>query len=162
MAAMLGATSASSLCRGVGGEVALASSFAGEKVRVSAGAACAFPGKSVEVVAEALRDGVGASAPWDAQRASLAFTESSFSSLSTELSAVATEIAPTSLFGLTDGLVSDEEYGVDSDEEEIIHVDNESVDDEDELAVANLGIPKAVVEALAKRGIERLFPIQVR
>lgn len=148
MAAMLGATS---VCRGVGGSAALASSFAGEKVRVSAAGASAFPGRSVHVVAEALRDGVGASAPWPAQRASL---------VATELSAVATEFAPTSLFGLTERLES-EEYEED-DEQEILRVDNESVDDEDELAVANLGIPKAVVDALASRGIEKLFPIQVR
>jgi hypothetical protein len=83
------------------------------------------------------------------------------SSLATEISAVATEFASASLFGLTEGLESDEEYGEES-EGEVIHVDNESVDDEDELAVANLGIPAAVVEALANRGIERLFPIQVR
>jgi hypothetical protein len=158
MAAMVGATSTSSLCRGVSGGVALASSFTGDKVRVSAGVASAFPGKSVQIVAEALRDGVGASAPWDAQRAS---TESALSSLATEISAVATEFASASLFGLTEGLESDEEYGEES-EGEVIHVDNESVDDEDELAVANLGIPAAVVEALANRGIERLFPIQVR
>lgn len=160
MAAMLGATSATSLCRGVTGGAALASSFTGDKVRVSAGVACAVPCKSVQIVAEALRDGVGASVPWDAQRAS---TESALSSLSTEISAVVTEFAPTSLFGLTEGLESDEEYEEESEEEdEVILVDNESVDDEDELAVANLGIPTAVVEALAKRGIEKLFPIQVR
>ncbi|KAG0615496.1 hypothetical protein M758_5G046000 [Ceratodon purpureus] len=156
MAAMLGATSVTSLVRGVSSGAALSSSFTGDKVRVSAGVACAVPCKSVQIVAEALRDGVGASAPWDAQRAS---AESALASLSTEISAVATEFAPTSLFGLTEGLESDEEYE-DSEEGEIIRVDNESVDDEDELAVANLGIPLAVVEALAKRGIEKLFPIQ--
>ena len=155
---MLGATSVTSLVRGVSSGAALSSSFTGDKVRVSAGVACAVPCKSVQIVAEALRDGVGASAPWDAQRAS---AESALASLSTEISAVATEFAPTSLFGLTEGLESDEEYE-DSEEGEIIRVDNESVDDEDELAVANLGIPLAVVEALAKRGIEKLFPIQVR
>lgn len=41
-------------------------------------------------------------------------------------------------------------------------MDNESMDDADELAISRLGIPEAVVEALAKRGILQLFPIQVQ
>lgn len=157
MAAMSAAvSSASSLCRTGGAGALLATSFTGEKVHVSAGFVSAFPTQSVQIVAEALRDGVSGSSPWDAQRASLASTESSLSSTSMERSAIATDYASTSIFGLTDGLDTDEF----DDEEEIIRVDNESVDDEDELAVANLGIPQAVVDALAKRGIEKLFPIQ--
>lgn len=35
-------------------------------------------------------------------------------------------------------------------------------DDGDELAVSNLGLPQRLVEALEKRGITELFPIQVR
>lgn len=53
---------------------------------------------------------------------------------------------------------SDEES---SDEEgAVLRMDKVAID-EDELAIASLGVSNAIVEALAKRGITQLFPIQV-
>jgi ATP-dependent RNA helicase DDX21 len=103
--------------------------------------------------------------PWDTQRAGLFSVTGS----ATETSAVATDFVvaqkgrtSSGSFGYSRGTDSEEdedESDVD-DEEEVIRVDNESIDDADQLAIDRLGIPDAVVEALAKRGITQLFPIQ--
>lgn len=147
--------SSSALCRGaaVTEALPLSSSFVGEKVRVTL-ASCAGKGVQVTVAAQR-RDGSGSggfSKPWAVQRSLLASTESN---------AVATEYAPNAILGYPDELLTDAVDYEDFDADEVIRMDNESVDDEDELAVANLGIPDAVVVALAARGISQLFPIQV-
>ncbi|KAL2632790.1 hypothetical protein R1flu_004269 [Riccia fluitans] len=65
------------------------------------------------------------------------------------------------LFGYSAGDEDEEVFeDEDEDEGEVLRVDNESTDDEDELAIANLGLPDDIVDALAKRGITQLFPIQ--
>lgn len=79
----------------------------------------------------------------------------------TNYSGMSSQRAKNGLFGYSRGTESEEEEESDEDEEDVLRVDNESVDDEDQLAIANLGIPEAVVESLAKRGISQLFPIQV-
>ncbi|KAL3694990.1 hypothetical protein R1sor_008641 [Riccia sorocarpa] len=63
------------------------------------------------------------------------------------------------LFGYSAGDEDENDYE-DEDEGEVLRVDNESTDDEDELAIANLGLAQDIVDALAKRGISQLFPIQ--
>jgi ATP-dependent RNA helicase DDX21 len=104
----------------------------------------------------------GDNKPWVAPRARIFPGAES----ATETSAVATDYATvpggrSNLFGFSpsQGRVDSDE---DSDEDgEVLRVDNESIDDEDQLAISNLGIPPGVVESLAKRGITQLFPIQV-
>lgn len=138
-----------------GPSCSLASSFLGDKVRLKSTLAFACAGKGMQIVGAAQRDncaGFQGEKPWDSQKALLSSIDNGFLS-SREVNAVATEYPPTALFGNEDER--------DFEDGEVLHVDNESVDDEDELAVANLGIPLAVVDALAKRGITQLFPIQV-
>lgn len=139
---------------------ALSSSFSGEKVRLKPAVACACAGKSIQTVGAVQRDGSGSQGekPWDTQRALFSSSVES----ATEMSAVATDYPVSKgkggLFGYSQGTDSEEEYEEDG---EMLRVDNQSVDDEVELAIASLGIPEAVVDALAKRGITQLFPIQV-
>ncbi|CAM6007903.1 unnamed protein product [Sphagnum balticum] len=119
---------------------------------------------TMPVVRAVQRDGgvmQGDNKPWVAPRARIFPGAES----ATETSAVATDYATvpggrSNLFGFSpsQGRVDSDE---DSDEDgEVLRVDNESIDDEDQLAISNLGIPPGVVESLAKRGITQLFPIQ--
>ncbi|BBN05938.1 ATP-dependent RNA helicase DDX21 [Marchantia polymorpha subsp. ruderalis] len=64
----------------------------------------------------------------------------------------------SAIFGYSGGDEDEDEF--DDEEGEVLRVDNESTDDEDELAIANLGLPQDIVDSLAKRGIFQLFPIQ--
>ncbi len=161
-----------------GPAVGMASSFLGEKVRMTAVSTVAgvrAAGKMVPtttttattlpVVRAVQRDGgvmQGDNKPWVAPRARIFPGAES----ATETSAVATDYATvpggrSNLFGFSpsQGRVDSDE---DSDEDgEVLRVDNESIDDEDQLGISNLGIPPGVVESLAKRGITQLFPIQV-
>lgn len=59
-----------------------------------------------------------------------------------------------------DDLEDDSEEDDDEDEGDVIHV-NVHEEPKDELRVENLGIKKVLQDGLIKRGIERLFPIQV-
>lgn len=144
------------------------SSFLGERVRVPVAARVAGKKKSLSQVVSAVQREQAGEKPWDTQQRAM-FTSSATDSV-TETSAVATDTnysgmssqrAKNGLFGYSRGTESEEEEESDEDEEDVLRVDNESVDDEDQLAIANLGIPEAVVESLAKRGISQLFPIQV-
>lgn len=167
MAAMVGAPS---LCTaGVVTEKACmgasTSFLTGERVRVQARSVCACLGKGLQVVNAAQWEGKNTQGekPWDTQRASLFSPAGS----ATETSAVATDFVVAQKdrrgsFGYSRGTDSeDEDESEGEDDDEVIRVDNQSVDDADQLAISQLGIPDAVVEALAKRGISQLFPIQV-
>lgn len=171
MAAMAAIVCAPSLCTtgaASGDAVPSTSSFLGERVRVPVAARMAGKKKSLAQVVSAVQREQAGEKPWDTQQRAM-FTSSATESV-TETSAVATDTnysgmssqrAKNGLFGYSRGTESEEEEESDEDEEDVLRVDNESVDDEDQLAIANLGIPEAVVESLAKRGISQLFPIQV-
>ena len=165
MAAIVGAPS---LCTaGVAAEKAVGaatSALAGERVRVQARALCACAGKRVQVTAQAgQREGRSqGEKPWDTQRALFLASESA-----TETSAVATDFVVaekrrSGAFGYSRGTDSEEDESDVDEDVEVIRVENGSVDDGDELAISRLGISEVVVDALAKRGIMRLFPIQVQ
>lgn len=53
----------------------------------------------------------------------------------------------------------DTEYDDESEFE--ASIDDGNDDDDDELSVRRLGLPQRLVETLVKRGITKLFPIQV-
>lgn len=55
---------------------------------------------------------------------------------------------------------SEEDY-TDDEDGEVVRVDSDSSEDDDELAIASLGMASEIVDALLKRGITHLFPIQV-
>jgi ATP-dependent RNA helicase DDX21 len=158
MAAIVGVPS---LCTaGVAAEKAVGAAsgaLAGERVRVKARAGCGCAGKlGLQVAAQ---KGQGEK-PWDTQRALFPASESA-----TETSAVATDFVVAEKgrrgsFGYSRGTESEDEDS-DLDAAEVLRVDNDAVADGDELAISRLGISEAVVEALAKRGISQLFPIQV-
>lgn len=167
MAAIVCAPSMCTTGAASGDAVPSTSSFLGERVRVPVAARVAGKKSLAQVVSAVQREQAGEK-PWDTQQRAM-FTSSATESV-TETSAVASDTnysgmssqrAKNGLFGYSRGTESEEEEESDEDEEDVLRVDNESVDDEDQLAIANLGIPEAVVESLAKRGISQLFPIQV-
>ncbi|XP_024362565.1 DEAD-box ATP-dependent RNA helicase 3B, chloroplastic [Physcomitrium patens] len=164
MATIVGAPS---LCTaGVAVEKSLgaaSSSLAGERVRVRTRAVCVCAGKGLQIVGQAVqRDGRNqGEKPWDTQRALYVANDDR----ATETNAVATDFlvaqkGRAGSFGYSRGTDSEEDESDIDDDAEVIRVDNESMDDGDELAISRLGIPDAVADALAKRGITQLFPIQ--
>lgn len=151
MAALVGAPSLVCVERTLG---LASSSLTGEKVRVNFSLQCAATPLRKGLQVLALKDGKSSHGekPWDTQRAFLGVKESA-----TETNAVATtDFVVGKTFGYT--MESDEEEDEDA---EVLHVDNESMDDGDQLDISRLGIPAAVVAALESRGITQLFPIQV-
>lgn len=54
-----------------------------------------------------------------------------------------------------------DENGSENEEDELVSESDDGVDDGDELAINNLGLPQRLVQSLEKREITRLFPIQV-
>jgi ATP-dependent RNA helicase DDX21 len=62
-------------------------------------------------------------------------------------------------FGYSQGSDSEEEE--EDEEAEVLLVDKNVKDPGSQLDIASLGLPQPVVDALAKRGISQLFPIQV-
>lgn len=167
MAAIVGAPS---LCTaGVAVEKAVvgapSSSLAGERVLVKLPRVVCAGKVGLQVAVQAVqRDGKSQQGekPWDTQRALFLASESA-----TETSAVASDFVVaekgrSGSFGYSRGTESEEDESDVDEDVEVLRVDNESVDDGDELAISRLGIPEAVVEALAKRGIMQLFPIQVQ
>jgi len=151
MAALVGAPSLVGIEKTIGFAT---SSLVGETVRVKFPLQCATPLKGLQVVA--LRDGKSnGEKPWDTQKAFLLAKDSA-----TETSAVATtDFIVGRTFGYA--LESEEEESDVDEDAEVLHVDNESMDDADQLDISRLGIPAAVTAALEKRGITQLFPIQV-
>lgn len=150
MAALVGAPSVVCVEKTLG---LSSSSLIGERVRVNFPLQCAATPLKTGLQVVAIRDGKSSygEKPWDTQRAFLGVKESA-----TETSAVATtDFVMGRTFGYT--TVSDEEEDEDA---EVLHVDNESMDDGDQLDISRLGIPAAVVAALENRGITQLFPIQ--
>lgn len=141
---------------------AAAGALSGERVRVMLPARAVCAGRSLQVVAQAVgKNQSQGEKPWDSQRALFLANESA-----TERSAVASDYVVaqkgrSGSFGYSRGTESEDEESDVEDDGEVLRVDNESMDDGDELAISNLGIPEAVVEALEKRGISQLFPIQV-
>lgn len=89
--------------------------------------------------------------------AALSHGEQSYS----QRAVIATNAVATTDFVRTLGYTLEDEDDEEFDDEEIIHVDNESIDDADQLDISRLGIPDSIVDALEKRGITQLFPIQV-
>ncbi|KAI3951782.1 hypothetical protein MKW98_013840 [Papaver atlanticum] len=64
-------------------------------------------------------------------------------------------------FSSDDDVVPEQLYDLDDDEDDdVSESDGEKKDDGDVLALDNLGLPTPLVEALEKRGITHLFPIQ--
>ena len=55
----------------------------------------------------------------------------------------------------------DEDQFEEEDDDEEFAIENSPAADGDELAIASLGLPPQLVDSLHKRGITRLFPIQV-
>ncbi|KAG0625387.1 hypothetical protein M758_2G051100 [Ceratodon purpureus] len=168
MAAIVGAPSlctagvAVEKAAGVG---AAGSALGGERVRVKLSRGVVCGGKvGLQVVAQAVqRDGRSqqqGEKPWDSQRGMFLATESA-----TETSAVATDFVVaekgrSGSFGYSRGTESEEDESDVDEDVEVLRVDSQAMQDGDELAISRLGIPEAVVEALAKRGISQLFPIQ--
>jgi ATP-dependent RNA helicase DDX21 len=64
-------------------------------------------------------------------------------------------------FGYSQGSDSEEEEEEEDEEAEVLLVDKNVKDPGSQLDIASLGLPQPVVDALAKRGISQLFPIQV-
>jgi hypothetical protein len=63
-------------------------------------------------------------------------------------------------FGYSQGSDSEEEEEEEDEEAEVLLVDKNVKDPGSQLDIASLGLPQPVVDALAKRGISQLFPIQ--
>ncbi|CAM6036249.1 unnamed protein product [Sphagnum compactum] len=61
---------------------------------------------------------------------------------------------------LREGSDSEEEEEEEDEEAEVLLVDKNVKDPGSQLDIASLGLPQPVVDALAKRGISQLFPIQ--
>ena len=94
---------------------------------------------------------------------SLSKLRSNFSFVASAVAARNSVLSEEAFKGLgvfDEGSEEDEEYVDDSDE--FVEGDVSSEDDDgDELGVAKLGLPQRLVDTLEKRGITKLFPIQV-